>query len=164
MMFWHDVYPARKRVSFLVGNVHPESKIQKKLWLKIFGSIRNAYKKNPSLPIRSTRVYTQTGFLRICTNFTYKMRMRTYAILGNVRIAYIFFQFFAYGQTQKKMYPKNTNLDKILDATVECPLFLESVRHKPQTGPGSHHQPYQSRLSQTETQVTKDRRVLHESE
>ena len=28
--------------------------------------------------------------------------MRIYAILGNVRIAYIFFQFFAYGQTQKK--------------------------------------------------------------
>ena len=28
--------------------------------------------------------------------------MRTYAILGNVRIAYIFFQkIFAYGQTQK---------------------------------------------------------------
>ena len=47
-MFWHDVYPARKRVYFLVGNVHPESKIQKKLWLKIFGSIRNAYKKKIS--------------------------------------------------------------------------------------------------------------------
>lgn len=30
-MFWHDVYPARKRVSFLVGNVHSESKIQKKI-------------------------------------------------------------------------------------------------------------------------------------
>ena len=28
------------------------------------------------------------------------MRMRIYAILENVRIAYIFFHFFAYGQTQ----------------------------------------------------------------
>ena len=63
--------------------------------------------KNLRLPIRSTRVYTQTAFLRIYariyTNFTYKMRMRIYAILGNVRIAYIFFQFFAYGQTQEKI-------------------------------------------------------------
>ena len=63
-------------------------------------------RKKLRLPIRSTRVYTQTGFLRIYariyTNFTYKMCMRIYAILGNVRIAYIFFQFFAYGQTQER--------------------------------------------------------------
>ena len=52
--------------------------------------------------MRSKRVYTQTGFLRIYariyTNFTYKMRIRIYAILVNVRIAYILFKFFAYGQ------------------------------------------------------------------
>ena len=50
------------------------------------------------LPVRTTRVYTQTGLLRIYariyTNFTYKMRMRIYAIFENVRIAHIYFYFF----------------------------------------------------------------------
>lgn len=35
-------------------------------------------------------------------NFTRNMRMRTYAILENVRIAYTYFHFFPYGQTRAK--------------------------------------------------------------
>lgn len=67
------------------------------------------------LPIRSIRAY---GFLRIYTNFTYKMRMRRYAILENVHVAYIFFHFFAFGVWA--------------DADYYYPLFSVLVTHYPQ--------------------------------
>ena len=66
-----------------------------------FSVILSVFSINPNTTFeRKQRALdgTQTGFLRIYarvyTNFTYKIRMRIiYAILENVRIAYIFFIF-----------------------------------------------------------------------